>query len=273
MSRSPRGRAAALAALALGAVLLLPGAGVGGPGGGAAPAAAPGAAVERLRVEVREVVPHDPGAFTQGLELHGGVLYESTGLAGRSSVTAGPPGAAPTVAAALPAPLFGEGLTRVGSVLWQLTWRDGIAIERDARTLAELRRVRYRGEGWGLCHQPGHGRLVMSDGGDRLTFRDPGDFSVTGGIDVTARGQPVRDLNELECVGGSVYANIWRTDTIARIDAATGSVTAWIDASALPEAGRRREVLNGIAALPGGEEFWITGKLWPSMYRVAFVPV
>ncbi|KFZ84314.1 glutaminyl-peptide cyclotransferase [Amycolatopsis sp. MJM2582] len=224
-------------------------------------------APEKLKVRVLSTLPHDPGAFTQGLEFSGETLYEGTGLVGKSSMRAGPAGAAPAVRQELPG-LFGEGITVLGATAWQITWKDGVAIERDAKTLAELRRVTYTGEGWGLCHHDG--RLVMSDGSSKLTFRDPVSFAPTGGVDV-GRDQ----LNELECVGDSVYANVWQTDRILRIDAATGRVTGEIDASGLLDGAERgaADVLNGIAAVPGTDEFLITGKLWPKMFRVKFVPV
>jgi glutamine cyclotransferase len=230
-----------------------------------------------MRAEVQHTLPHDPQAFTQGLEFRGGILYESTGLVGRSSVRAGLPGKQPTVHADLPAPLFGEGITLAGGKLWQLTWRDGIAIERDPVTLAERRRVTYQGEGWGLCHQAGAGqqRLVMSDGTDRLTFRDPDTFTATGSIDVRQDGRPVTQLNELECApDGFVYANVYPTDTILRIDPATGTVTAHIDAAGLltPSERPQAHALNGIAAVPGTNQFLLTGKLWPRMFIVTFIP-
>lgn len=232
--------------------------------------------VELLRAVVRGVLPHDPRAFTQGLEFRGATLYESTGLVGRSSLRAGPPGEDPTRHVELPAPLFGEGMTVSGATLWQLTWRNGIAIERDPDTLAERRRVPYGGEGWGLCRQHGAGRerLVMSDGTDRLTFRDPDTFAATGGIDVRQDGAPATRLNELECApDGYVYANVYATDTILRIDPRTGGVVARIDAAGLLTASERRTArqLNGIAAVPGTDQFLITGKLWPRMFRVVFV--
>ena len=229
------------------------------------------AAVPQLRVEVLGTLPHDTSAFTEGLEMSGGLLYESTGLAGRSELRAGPPGQAPVREVDLPSPLFGEGVTVLGPTLWQLTWQDGIAIERDARTLAELRRVPFQGEGWGLCHQ--QGRLVMSNGSDRLTFRDPAGFAVLGDVTVHDGQRTFTQLNELECVGDDVYANVWQTDTILRIDAATGAVTAQIDASGLLTQSQRQQVdvLNGIAAIPGTDEFLITGKLWPTLFRVKFV--
>jgi glutamine cyclotransferase len=228
----------------------------------------------RLRPEVIEVLPHDTAAFTEGLELVGTTLYEGTGLSGKSVVQAGPLGKAPVMRAGLPAPLFGEGITVLGPTLWELTWQDGIAIERDSATLAEKRRVTYGGEGWGLCHQPARDRLVMSNGTDKLTFRDPRTFAETGSVSVRSDGEPVTQINELECVGDDVYANVWQTDTILRIDSATGVVTATIDASGLLSAGERAQadVLNGIAAVPGTDQFLLTGKLWPKMFKVKFVP-
>jgi glutamine cyclotransferase len=239
--------------------------------GTGSPSAAQPPAPEQLQVEVLEVLPHDTTAFTQGLEVSGGVLYEGTGRVGQSRVTATElDGGSELARADLPAPYFGEGLTRTETSLWQLTWQHGIAFERDPDTLAELRTVSYQGEGWGLCHQEDAGRLVMSDGSGTLTFRDPQTFAPTGEVEVPGRSQ----LNELECVGDAVYANVWHSDTILRIDPETGDVTAEIDAGGLltDEEQSTANVLNGIAALPCDEEFLITGKLWPHLFRVRFVP-
>ncbi|WP_240361282.1 MULTISPECIES: glutaminyl-peptide cyclotransferase [unclassified Streptomyces] len=230
--------------------------------------------VEHLRVKVLKTFPHDPRAFTQGLEMAGDTLYEGTGISGRSSVQAGPLGKQPAVRTALPAPLFGEGITLLGPTLWQLTWRNRTAIERDARTLKELRRVPYPDDGWGMCLDRARHRLVTSDGSSRLTFRDPRSLAKTGEVAVTEGGRPVTELNELECVGAAVYANVLFTDRIVRIDPVTGAVTASIDASGLL---RDDELvpgaaLNGIAAVPGTHQFLITGKFWPRMFRVALTP-
>ncbi|MFF8835697.1 glutaminyl-peptide cyclotransferase [Streptomyces sp. NPDC015130] len=246
------------------------------PAGARAQPATPTPGPRLLRAETRKALPHDPRAFTQGLEFRGATLYESTGRVGHSSVRAGPPGRPPARYVALPAPLFGEGITLTGSKLWQLTWRNGVAVERDPTTLEERRRVGYEGEGWGLCHQhhAGQERLVMSDGTDRLTFRDPDTFEATGGIDVRQDGSPATRLNELECTpDGSVYANVYPTNTILRIDPDTGAVTANIDAAGLLTASERRgaKQLNGIAAVPGTDRFLLTGKLWPRMFEVVFV--
>ncbi|WP_406472432.1 glutaminyl-peptide cyclotransferase [Streptomyces sp. NBC_01615] len=229
--------------------------------------------VEHLRVKVLKTLPHDPQAFTQGLEMGGDTLYEGTGISGRSSVRAGPPGKQPTIRAALPAPLFGEGITVLGRTLWQLTWRNRTAIERDARTLTELRRVPYPDDGWGVCLQRARHRLVTSDGSSRLTFRDPVTLAKTGEVTVTEGGRPVTELNELECVGAAVYANVLSTNRIVRIDPATGAVTASIDASGLLRDDELvpGSTLNGIAAVPGTDQFLITGKFWPRMFRVVLV--
>ena len=231
----------------------------------------PSPGVVALRVEVVAEVPHDPTAFTQGLELVDGVLYEGTGLVGRSEVRATDPETGEVRArTALPGDMFGEGITVVGDRIWQLTWQHGVAIERDRESLAELRRVGYPGEGWGLCHDGG--RLVMSDGSATLTFRDPASFEPVGTVEVTEGGEPLVRLNELECVDGSVYANVWQTDRIVRIDPDSGAVVASADLSGLLSADERAatDVLNGIAHVPGTEEFLVTGKLWPTMFRVRF---
>jgi glutamine cyclotransferase len=230
-------------------------------------------AAEQLHVQVLATLPHDTSMYTEGLEIHDGVLYESSGLVGQSRVRATALSSAVMLReATLPAPLFGEGLTVTDDRLWQLTWTNGVAIERDPATLAQRRQVTYHGEGWGLCHD-GH-RLVMSDGSDRLTFRDPVTFAPFGQLAVRLDGEPVRQLNELECTSGVIWANVFQTDRIVRINPSTGVVTGVVDASGLlsTQPQSTGDVLNGIAAIPGTDEFLITGKHWPSLFRVRFVP-
>ncbi|MHA6792513.1 glutaminyl-peptide cyclotransferase [Pseudonocardia bannensis] len=242
--------------------------------GAATPPADHGPAVPVLRPQVIAEQPHDRTAFTQGLELAGGVLYEGTGLEGRSQLRELDPATGqPARAVPLPGELFGEGITVVGDRIWQLTWRDGVALEWDRPTLRLLRQVPLEGEGWGLCHDAAAGRLVRSDGTDRLRFHDPSTFAEAGSVRVTLDGRSVPELNELECVDGQVWANVWRTERIVRIDPGSGRVTAVVDATGLLDAGRRAgtDVLNGIAAVGDGE-FLLTGKLWPAMFRVRFVP-
>lgn len=227
-----------------------------------------------LRAEVVETLPHDATAFTQGLELAGDTLYEGTGMEGESSVRAVDPATGEVLREVpLPDDLFGEGITVVGDTIWQLTWRDGVALRRDRETLAERDRVGYEGEGWGLCHDGE--RLVMSDGTAELTFRDPETFAETGRVEVRDGDDPVTQLNELECVDGQVYANVWHTDRIVRIDPETGLLTATVDLEGLLSESELADadVLNGIAAVADTDEFLVTGKYWPKMFRVRFVPL
>jgi glutamine cyclotransferase len=235
----------------------------------ASPQSAPLTGVPVLRAQVVAVLPHPRDAFTEGLELDGGELYESTGEVGRSRITVSDPETGEVRRRVDVPAVFGEGITVLPTRVWQLTWQDGFAFERDRKTLAELRRVRYQGEGWGLCHQA-DGTLVMSNGTDTLTFRDPATFAPKGTIRVHAQGRSVALLNELACTPGALYANVWKTDTIVRIDPRTGAVTASIDLSDLPVDRTGTDVLNGITPVPGTEDFLVTGKLWPSMFRVRF---
>jgi glutamine cyclotransferase len=245
------------------------------PAGPAAPAsaAAPEGAVERLRVKVLSVRPHDPTAYTQGLVWDHGTLYESAGLYGSSSLRQVDPRTGEVLRRLdVPPGFFAEGLAVVGERLIQLTWKEGVAFVYDRRKLERSGEHHYQGEGWGLCDDGRH--LVMSDGSDRLSFRDRQTFELIGGVDVRLDGRPARQLNELECVGGAVYANVWMTDEILRIDPETGRVTAVIDAGGLLSAAERAnaDVLNGIAYDPVQKTFLLTGKLWPKLFEVTFVP-
>ncbi|WP_278264666.1 glutaminyl-peptide cyclotransferase [Nocardia sp. AG03] len=227
---------------------------------------------QRLRVEVIGSSPHDPRAFTQGLEVVDGVRYESTGMWGVSSARAAEQASGvETARVEVPDPLFAEGMTKAGDIVWQLTWKDGVAFARDPVTLAEIRRVSYQGEGWGLCAQPD--RLVMSDGTPKITFRDPVTFAETGSVTLTGYRDP--KPNELDCAAdGTVYANNYPTDEILRIDPDSGRVTGVIEAGGLLTADERQrtDVLNGIAQVPGTDRFLLTGKYWPHLFEVRFVP-
>ena len=226
-------------------------------------------------VEVVTTIPHRPSAWTQGLVWDDGRLVESTGLQGQSTLAAIDPatGEASSVTAVDPA-LYAEGLALVDDRLIQITWKDGVAPIYDAATFERTGEFTYDGEGWGLCFDGE--RLVMSDGSADLTFRDPDTFDETGSVTVSLDGEDVGELNELECVGDRVYANVWHTDTILEIDPASGEVTTVIDASALadqlvPPAASSEAVLNGIAHDPDAGTFWLTGKLWPQLFEVRFV--
>jgi glutaminyl-peptide cyclotransferase len=233
-----------------------------------------GAGVEQLKVEVVRAYPHDRGAFTQGLVLHDGKLLESTGLVGKSSLREVELETGRVIRRVeVRPPIFAEGLALVGDELIQLSWQDGKALRYDVRTFAPRGEFAYRGEGWGLCHDGKH--LAMSDGSANLTIRRPADFSVVRVVTVTLDGRPLPQLNELECVAGAVYANVWMQDLIVRIDPSTGRVTQRIDVppllSPLERAGV--DVLNGIAYDAATKTFLITGKLWPKLFRVKFTPV
>lgn len=239
-------------------------------------AAAPPSTVPVLVPEVLAEIPHDTSAFTQGLEFADGMLYEGTGRVGLSQLRELDPSTGAVLrSVALPEGYFGEGITVVDDTIWQLTWRDGVALEWDRATFTLRREVPIAGEGWGLCLLGGAdgGRLVRSDGTDRLRFHDPVTFAETGSVSVTSAGTPVSMLNELECVDGQVYANVFQTDRIVLIDPTDGRVTAEVDATGLLDEDRRARagVLNGIAATGGGE-LLLTGKLWPVMFRVRLVP-
>lgn len=229
------------------------------------------AAAEKLRVKVLAAYPHDAGAYTQGLQMEGDVLLESTGLEGQSSLRRVDPKTGKVLQKIALAPhLFGEGLARLDTRLVQLTWRNEIAIVYDAATLTELERWRYSGEGWGLAYDGN--QLIHSDGSAWLTFRDPNDFSLQGRVEVKLDGVPIDQLNELEFAEGKVYANLYGADEILKIDPTTGKVEAVIDARGLlkPNEQIGADVLNGIAWDAKTKTFWITGKRWPKMFQVVF---
>jgi glutaminyl-peptide cyclotransferase len=232
----------------------------------AAPAAVP-APPERLKAEVVSVRPHDPEAFTQGLLLQGGSLYGKSSLREVDPKTGAVRRKVPVAAE-----YFAEGLALVDDHLIQITWKEEKALVYDRSDFKPAGEFRYDGEGWGLCYDGT--RIVMTDGSDRLTFRDPKTFATISTLNVTREGKPVPQLNELECVDGLVYANVWQTDEILRIDPRDGRVTAVVDASGLltPEERQKADVLNGIAWDPAAKTFLITGKLWPKMFEVRFVP-
>lgn len=231
-------------------------------------------APRRYRPQTVEILPHDRMSFTQGLAWRQGVFYESAGLYGRSSVRIVDPATGEVIKErALDDQYFGEGLEVVGERVVQLTWREETAFVWQTETLAPLGTFSYSGEGWGLCAQAD--RFVMSDGSDVLTFRHLETFAPLGSVRVARNGEPVTRLNELECVSGLVYANIWLTDSIAVIDPAQGTVTALVDASGLAGMLDDREgvdVLNGIAYRPDRDRFYLTGKLWPNLFEVELVP-
>ena len=229
--------------------------------------------VEQLLPVVLSVRPHDTEAFTQGLVIEDGRLFESTGLYGRSTLREVDPATGDVLrSVALEDSLFGEGVDLVGDRLVMLTYQEGIALVFERDTFELVGEFSYDSEGWGLCYDGQ--RLVMSDGTESLVFRDPETFAETGRVEVTIGGARVERINELECVDGAVWANIWYTDFIYRIDPSTGQVTGVVDAGGLLESPLEDEgaVLNGIAYDETAQTWLVTGKLWPATFEVRFVP-
>ncbi len=228
--------------------------------------------VARLDYELLRQLPHDPEAYTQGLLVHDGRLYESTGQYGRSDVRQVDIATGRVLLShALGDEHFGEGLALVGDRLVQLTWKAGLAFVYDAATLAPVDTLEYEGEGWGLCHDGAS--LFMSDGSGTLQRRNPETFDLVEEIRVTRDGFSVRNLNELECVGDHVYANVYMKDEIVRIDKASGEIDGVLDAFSLSVySGRPADagaVFNGIAHDPGTGAFYVTGKLWSTVFEIA----
>lgn len=224
-----------------------------------------------LRVAVLARLPHDTAAFTQGLVISGGYFYESTGLYGQSTLRQVDIQTGQVIRqVSLPEDEFGEGLALADGRLIQLTWQSGVAYEYDVTTLEETNTFTYEGEGWGLCYDGE--RLIMSDGTGTLQFRSPTTFALIDSREVTENGAAVTRLNELECVNGLVYANVWQTDDILVIDPDQGRVRERIDASGLlsVEEQRDADVLNGIAYEETTQRFYLTGKRWPSVFEVLF---
>jgi glutamine cyclotransferase len=233
---------------------------------------APSASLPLFGYQIVRVYPHDPDAFTQGLQYVDGVLYEGTGLHGRSSIR--------RVALEtgkveqkrdVPAEYFGEGITVWKNTLIELTWQSHVALVYDRATFEPKKQFTYPGEGWGLTHDGTN--LIMSDGSDELRYLDPVTFVEKRRLKVTAAGAPLRNLNELEYVKGEILANVWQTDYVARIQPATGTVTAYIDLRGLlsPAERAKTDVLNGIAYDAARDRLFITGKLWPRLFEIKLV--
>lgn len=222
--------------------------------------------------QVIHTYPHDPSAFTQGLIFLDGVLYESTGLNNRSSIRKVQLETGKVLQQQqVPGEYFAEGLVNWGPDLLQLTWTSKIGFVYDRTTFAVKRRFSYAGEGWGLTKDAA--RIILSDGSATLRILDPKTLQQTGSLNVSDRGRPVKELNELEYVQGEIWANIWQTDRIARISPFTGNVGGWIDLKGLlkPEEKASADVLNGIAYDSATNRIFVTGKLWPKLFEIRLV--
>ncbi len=219
--------------------------------------------------------PHDPTAFTQGLVYLADEFYESTGLYGQSSLRRIRPDTGEVLQMlAMPEQFFGEGVVIWQDRIIQITWKEHTAFVYDRETFEIIGEHAYDTEGWGITHD---GRqLIMSDGSSTLFFRDPETFAETGRVQVWDGDTAVTQLNELEYVNGEVWANIWHTDSIARIDPKTGQVVGWVDLTGLLdglEITQAVDVLNGIAYDAAGNRLFVTGKLWPALFEIEVVPV
>ncbi|HEX3822006.1 MAG TPA: glutaminyl-peptide cyclotransferase [Candidatus Sulfotelmatobacter sp.] len=225
--------------------------------------------------EVVNRFPHDANAFTQGFAYHGGYFYEGTGRNGKSSLRQIKPETGEIVRKVDLAPeFFGEGITILGSEIFQLTWQSHTGFVYDLNSFQKLRSFQYDGEGWGLATDGHH--LFLSDGSSEIRVLDPATASVRRRIKVRDEKTAVEQLNELEFVEGELYANVWHSDRIARISPRTGEVMGWINISGLPGPFYHLEaeaVLNGIAYDPEHKRLFVTGKLWPAIFEIRVVPV
>jgi glutaminyl-peptide cyclotransferase len=222
-----------------------------------------------LDAKILHVYPHDPHAFTQGLEYFDGFLYESTGETGQSSLRKVDLETGKVMQKTDLGPeYFGEGLTIFRGKIYQLTWLSKIGFVYDLKTFRKLRDFHYYGEGWGLAHDASN--LILSDGTNTLRYINPETFEVVRTLEIYAGKEAVTNLNELECIGNDIYANVWHANRIARIDARTGQVRDWIDLSALAEKEQTgpEAVLNGIAYDSARHRFFVTGKNWAHLFEV-----
>jgi glutaminyl-peptide cyclotransferase len=246
--------------------------------GAAAPAAQPSPAGTRVPiydVDVVHAYPHDVSAYTEGLFYLNGYLYESTGLEQHSTIRKVRIDTGAVVQRIdVPAPYFGEGIVNWGSHLISLTWTSHVGFVYDLSTLKVQRRFHYEGEGWALT-QDGK-QLIMSDGTPELRFLNPDTLLETNRIQVTLDGKPVRNVNELEWVKGEIYANLWQTNWIARIDPKDGHIVGLVDLAGLlrPEDGvsGSDSVLNGIAYDARHDRLFVTGKNWPKLFEIRLRP-
>ena len=220
--------------------------------------------------EVQQKLPHPRENFVQGLQIVGDTLYVGTGQYGESRLREY---AFPEMTlrreVALPDTLFGEGVTRLDRQLYQLTWRAGVLLIYDARSLELKRSHRIDTQGWGITHNGSE--LIYSDGSDRLYFLDPDTLERRRTLAVHLNGQPLPRLNELEWIDGEIWANVWGANQLVRIDPESGEVRGIVDLRGLLEPGERTadtDVLNGIAWDPEKRELWVTGKRWPWLFRI-----
>lgn len=223
-----------------------------------------------LPYKVIQTYPHDPTAFTQGLVFQDGVLYESTGLEGASSVRkVNPQDGEVLQIKMLPSDYFGEGITILNGKIYMLTWQQFLGLVLDLATFEKISEFYYDTEGWGITNDGK--QLIMSDGSAVLRWLDPSTLQITGAVTVKDGGRKIEGLNELEWIEGEIWANVWPTERIAIIDPGSGRVNYWLNAGQLVREVSRRgrvDVLNGIAYDKATKRIWLTGKLWPYLYQI-----
>jgi len=221
-------------------------------------------------IDVKNVYPHDTGAFTQGLFFHQRCFYESTGLIGKSTLARKEVMTGKNLQEVkISHQYFGEGIALLKGNIYQLTWQNETVLIYDVRSFQKIREIKYRGEGWGLTSDGKH--LLMSDGSSTITFRDPDSFKVVREIRVRDGDTPVGHLNELEFIKGEIWTNIFTEDMIVRISPKNGKVTGWINLSALRSYLPQNEpvdVLNGIAYDVNTDCIFVTGKYWPKIFEI-----
>jgi len=227
-----------------------------------------------LAAVIVQEYPHDQAAFTQGLAWDKGTVYESTGLNGQSSLRRVDLASGKVLQQRdYGSQFFAEGLTIFGENIYQLTWRNGVIFQYEKESFALRRTSPWPNEGWGITHDGSN--LIISDGSSALYFLDPASMTEQRRITVRDQGQEIDRLNELEYIKGSIYANVWHEERIAVISPANGTVTAWIDLSAICARMRSREpeaVLNGIMYDSASDRLFVTGKLWPVLFAITTVP-
>lgn len=225
-------------------------------------------------IVVKNTYPHDTEAFTQGLLFHQGFFYESTGLLGKSTLARKDMKTGKVLQEVkLPREFFGEGIVLLKDKIYQLTWQNEAVLIYDARSLREIKRMKYTGEGWGLASDGKY--LLMSNGSSTITFRDPKSFKTVREIQVRDGDNPVERLNELEFIKGEIWANVYMEDVIVRISPKNGRVTGWIDLSELRSylaRSARVDVINGIAYDGEANRIFLTGKYWPKIFEIQINP-
>ena len=225
---------------------------------------------DTLSYQIISTRPHDPTAYTQGLQLSGGRLFESTGQYGDSTLREIEPATGGILRKRpLAKTVFGEGLTILGGEMFVLTWKENTAYVYEPDTFKPIRSHTYPGEGWGLTNDGN--LLIMSDGSSDLKFINPKDFTVVKTLSIKDGKSPLTQVNELEWIDGQIFANIYQTERIARISPEDGQVTGWLDLAALRKQlskPNRAEVLNGIAHDPITGNLLVTGKYWPQMFVI-----